>query len=166
VRKSDEQRFRSLADLRGRRVATLGATLAYDLLAAARTREGFEVVMYEDDVHPYSDLVLGRVDAVVLDEILARRGVRRNKNLVDQDTPLAVGHYAGILSPGNVALRDSMDAILRGAMRDGRLESIFRRWKVWNDDQPRLYERLLKTETPNPIEPSSLAGEPAAKHIG
>lgn len=166
VRRGDEQRFRSLADLRGRRVATLGATLAYDLLAAARTRDGFEVVMYEDDVHPYSDLVLGRVDAVVLDEILARRGVRRNQNLVDQHTPLAIGHYAGILSPGNVALRDSMDAILRGAMRDGRLESIFRRWKVWNDDQSRLYERLLKTETPNPIEPSSLAGEPAAKRIG
>ena len=26
-------------------------------------------------------------------------------------------------------------------MRDGRLEAIFRRWKMWNDDQPRLYAR-------------------------
>src|SRR6266545_2468662 len=32
VRAADRERFRSLADLRGRRVATLGATLAYDLL--------------------------------------------------------------------------------------------------------------------------------------
>src|SRR5262249_29709448 len=51
----------------------------------------------------------------------------------------------------------SMDAILRGAMRDGRLEAIFRRWNVWNEDQPRLYARLLESETPNPVEPSSLA---------
>jgi polar amino acid transport system substrate-binding protein len=28
-------------------------------------------------------------------------------------------------------------------MRDGRLERIFRKWSVWNDDQPKLYEQLL-----------------------
>ena len=30
-----------------------------------------------------------------------------------------------------------MNEILRQAMRDGRLEAIFRQWKMWNDDQPR-----------------------------
>jgi polar amino acid transport system substrate-binding protein len=29
-------------------------------------------------------------------------------------------------------------------MQNGRLEGIFRRWNVWNDDQPRLYARLLQ----------------------
>jgi polar amino acid transport system substrate-binding protein len=28
-------------------------------------------------------------------------------------------------------------------MRDGTLERIFRRWEVWNDDQPALYARVL-----------------------
>lgn len=28
-------------------------------------------------------------------------------------------------------------------MRDGRLEAIFRRWGMWNEDQPRLYARIL-----------------------
>jgi polar amino acid transport system substrate-binding protein len=28
-------------------------------------------------------------------------------------------------------------------MRDGRLEAIFRRWNMWNADQPRLYARVL-----------------------
>ncbi len=28
-------------------------------------------------------------------------------------------------------------------MRDGRLERIFRKWHVWNDDQPRLYAAVL-----------------------
>jgi len=166
VRAGDRQRIRSLADLRGRRVATLGATLAWDLLTGARERNGFEVVTYEDDVHPYSDLVLGRVDAVVLDQILAQRGVRRSLGLINQDTPLAVGHYAAILAPGNLALRDSMDAILRGAMRDGRLEAILRRWNVWNADQPRLYARLLESRIPNPVEPSSLAAQGTARMSG
>jgi His/Glu/Gln/Arg/opine family amino acid ABC transporter permease subunit len=160
VRAADRNRFRTLADLRGRRVATLGATLAYDLLVQDQARDGIVPVTYEDDVHPYSDLVLGRVDAVVLDQILAQRGLRRNPGLANQDTPLAVGHYVGILAPGNQAMRDRMDATLRAAMRDGRLEAILRKWNVWNQDQPRLYARLLQEPGPNPIAPSSLA--PAA----
>jgi polar amino acid transport system substrate-binding protein len=157
VRASDAARYRSLSDLRGRRVATLGATLAYDLLADAQARYGIIPVTYEDDVHPYGDLVLGRVDAVVLDAILAQRGVRRNAGLVNQSTPMATGHYVGILAPGQTSLRDRMNAVLRDAMRDGRLEAIFRRWAVWNEDQPRLYARVLADASQYPVAASSLA---------
>src|SRR5215471_18455055 len=166
VRAADAGRYRSLSDLRGKRVATLGATLAYDLLVEAQARDGIVPVTYEDDVHPYSDLVLGRVDAVVLDQILANRGVRRNATLVNQDAPLAVGHYVGILAPGSTALRDRMNAILREAMRDGRLEAILRKWKVWNEDQPRLYAHVLADPSPNPVAPSSLAPAGVAHPMG
>jgi len=147
VREADRDRYRTLADLRGRRVATLGATLAYDMLAAAQTEHGVVPVTYEDDVHPYSDLGLGRVDAVVLDAVLADRGVRRNAGLVNQDADLGVGYYVGVLGPGQSALRDRIDGILREAMRDGRLEAVFRHWDMWNEDQPRLYARLLAGES-------------------
>jgi len=147
VRATDRVRFRTLADLRGRRVATLGATLAYDLLVAAQTEHGIEVVTYEDDVHPYTDLTLGRVDAVVLDEVLAERGVRRDDGLVNQVTDLGTGFYVGVLSPAQTPLRDRIDAILKQAMRDGRLEAIFRRWNMWNNEQPRLYARVLAGES-------------------
>src|SRR6188768_470757 len=142
VRKRDGERYRSLADLRGRRVATLGATLAYDILLKAETDYGLVPVTYEDDVHPYSDLALGRVDAVLLDQVLAQRGVRRNPVLTNSNDHVAVGHYVGILAHDNAALRDRIDETLRGAMRDGRLEAIFQRWGVWNDDQARLYASL------------------------
>ena len=142
VREADAARFRTLADLAGRRVATLGATLAYDLLVEAQAEHGIVPVTYEDDVHPYSDLSLGRVDAVLLDEVLAERGVRRNPGLFNQSTDVGAGSYVGILAPENAALRDRMNEILREARRDGRLEAIFRRWNMWNDDQARLYARL------------------------
>ena len=143
VREADAARFRTLADLSGRRIATLGATLAYDLLVKAQAEYGVVPVTYEDDVHPYSDLALGRVDAVLLDEVLALRGVRRNPGLTNRSTDVGAGHYVGILAPDNDALRDRMDDILRQAMKDGRLEAIFRKWDMWNDDQPRLYARLI-----------------------
>src|SRR5688572_17649946 len=90
VRDADRDRFRTLADLRGRRVATLGATLAYDILVSAQAEHGIVPVTYEDDVHPYTDLALGRVDAVVLDYVLAERGVRRNPGLVNQAAQIGV----------------------------------------------------------------------------
>jgi polar amino acid transport system substrate-binding protein len=60
-----------------------------------------------------------------------------------QPQTVAIGHYVGVLAPGNAPLRDAIDEILRGAMRDGRLEAIFRKWRVWNDDQPKLYAQIL-----------------------
>jgi polar amino acid transport system substrate-binding protein len=161
VRSADRDRYRTLADLRGRQVATLGATQAYDVLSAAASRDGFTVVAYEDDVHPYADLALGRVDAVVLDHILAERGVRRNPGLVNQAEAVAVGHYVGLLAPGQTALRDACNAMLRAAMRDGRLEAIFRRWNVWTPDQARLYREQTKgvdvsaADPPPPVAPAT-----------
>src|SRR5207253_2608137 len=66
VRNADAQRYTSLADLRGKRVGTLAGTIAYELLLKAERDHGVQPVSYEDDVHPYSDLIVGRLDAVLL----------------------------------------------------------------------------------------------------
>jgi polar amino acid transport system substrate-binding protein len=147
VRAADAPRLRTLADLRGRRVATLAATLAFDLLTEAEKEHGLVVVAYEDDVHPYTDLAVGRVDAVLLDEVLAERGVRRHPGLTNQPQSVGVGYYVGILAPENKDLRNQIDGILKQAMRDGRLETIFRRWRMWNDDQRDLYARVTADES-------------------
>lgn len=142
VRAADRQRFATLAELRGRRVATLAGTIAYEKLLEAERLYGITAVSYDDDVHPYSDLLVGRVDAVLLDNVLADRAMQRNAGLHTQPETVAVGAYVIITAPENTILRDRVDGILQAAMRDGRLEAIFRRWKVWNDDQPALYTRL------------------------
>ena len=146
VRPEDAVRIQSLADLRARRVATLSTTIAYDLLLAARDSTGLIPVSYDDDVHPYTDLVRGRVDAVLLDHIIAERALRRlgGTGFVILPQPVATGHYVGVLARADSALRDSIDAVLREAMRDGSLEQIFRRWDVWDPSQGALFERVLR----------------------
>jgi polar amino acid transport system substrate-binding protein len=146
VRDADAARYRSLADLRGRRVATLSGTIAYDILLRAESNQGIVAVSYEDDVHPFSDLVIGRVDAVLLDNVLAERRHGTIQGFTIQPQTIAVSHYVGVLAPQNAPLRDTIDEILRTAMRDGTLERIFRKWRVWNDDQPALYARVLAKE--------------------
>lgn len=162
VREADALRYRSLEDLRGRRVATMSATLAYEILLEAEAERGVVPVSYDDDVHPYADLAIGRVDAVLLDAVLAERSVRRHPGLVNQPTDVGVGHYVGILRPENADLRDRVDEILLAAMRDGRLEAIFRRWNMWNEDQPRLYARLFAGEEVTTEAPGSDAASLSA----
>ena len=147
VRDGDATRFRTLANLRGRRVATLAGTIAYEILLRAEREFGIQAVSYDDDVHPYSDLVIGRVDAVLLDNVLAERRARALSGFTIQPQSVAVGHYVGVLAVHNTELRDKINEILRGAMRDGTLEEIFRKWSVWNDDQPKLYARVLAGES-------------------
>jgi len=124
----------------------MGGTVAYQILLDAQSTTGLTAVSYDDDVHPYTDLLLGRIDAVVLDNVLAERRSRATVGLTIQPDAISVGHYVGVLGIRDIRLRDSANDILRGAMRDGTLEGIFKKWKVWNDDQPRLYRRLLAGE--------------------
>ncbi len=143
VRASDRARFRTLADLKGRRVGTLGATMAWEMLLEAERSSGVVPVSYDDDVHPYSDLITGRVDAVLLDHVLAERSLRRVGGFVVQPTALAVGHYVAVLAARDSVLRDSVNATLRARMLDGSLERVFRSWNVWDDRQAQYQQRLL-----------------------
>jgi polar amino acid transport system substrate-binding protein len=140
----DAGRWRRLRDLRGRRVATLGATMAYDLLLAAKDSFGVIPVSYDDDVHPYSDLIAGRVDAVLLDHIIAKR--RSSPRFVIQPEAVATGYYVGVLARSDSTLRDSVDAVLIAAMRDGALEQIYQRWDVWDPSQGELFRRITGGE--------------------
>jgi polar amino acid transport system substrate-binding protein len=151
VRDADASRVRGLADLRGKRVGTLAGTIAYEILLRAEREHGIEAVSYEDDVHPYSDLILGRVDAVLLDNVLAERRHRAMHGFTVQPQTVAVGHYVGVFAPSNAPMRDTADEILRGAMRDGALERILRKWNVWNDDQPALYAQILQGKPIAPV---------------
>lgn len=144
VRKGDRDRFRDFRDLRGHRVGTLAGTIAYERLLQAEKEDGIIVVSYDDDVHPYEDLRDGRLDAVLLDDIIAMRSMRRMSGLYTHAQPFATGHYIGVLAKENAALRDRINEILKARMHDGTLERIDRKWGIWDDSQRRFFARTLR----------------------
>lgn len=146
VRAEDRGKFATLAALRGRRVGTLGGTIAYEKLLAAQMTDGIICVSYDDDVHPYADLRAGRLDAVLLDNIIAARSMRRVPGLYTEPQPVATSHYIGVLATTNTALRDQINGILRARMADGTLERIYRKWKIWDDYQPAFFASVLSAE--------------------
>ncbi len=169
VRPADSSRYRKLSDLANHKVATLGATMAYQLLLDAQRDQGVIPVSYDDDIHPYSDLVAGRVDAVLLDNIIADRSLRRTPGFVVQPVPVATGYYVAVFAKSNAALRDSADAILRARMKDGSLEKTFRDWGVWDSTQVGHFARVLEREEQNPsLKPSAQkpsAGSSVASYL-
>jgi hypothetical protein len=123
VRDADAAKFRSLADLRGKTVGTLGGTIAYEiLLRAEREQHGLHAVSYDDDVHPYSDLVMGRVDAVLLDNVLAeRRSAHAGISRIQPQT-VAIGHYVGVLARERAAARRINEILRAHARRHARAD--------------------------------------------
>jgi polar amino acid transport system substrate-binding protein len=162
VRRADKDRFRTLADLAGRQVGTLVATEAYEILRKAQQKHGLTAFSYDDDVHPYEDLQLGRIDAVLLDNVVASRELRRRPSLIAQPETVEPGTYVGVLAPSNTVLRDAINKVLLAAMADGRLEKTFRAYGLFNEDQRDLYARTLSAATGLPAG-SPTEAEQAAK---
>lgn len=148
VRSADRRVISGLSHLRGKRIGAMGGTVGYQLLVDDQGRYGLSIVVYDDDVHPYEDLLRGRIDAVLLDNVLAARAMRRTPGLYTHfDKPVSKGYYVVVTARENVALRDRVNEILVARMRDGTLERIYRKWGIWNDLQQPLFNELV-TQVP------------------
>ena len=143
VRREDAARVRDLSDLRGHRVATLGASLAADVVAGS----GVEMVLHEGVEEPYLDLEQGRVDGVVLDHIIAARyGVPRPA--LRQVAEVGEGVYAMAFRPADGALAIAVDGALAQMKETGELRAILTRWGLWDARQAALDEVTPSTPTP------------------
>ena len=125
VRDADAARFRTLADLGDHRVATLGGTLAYEILLRAERDHHITAVSYDDDVHPYTDLILGRVDAVLFDNVLAERRKKAVPGYTVQPESAAISHYVGspVGQERAAARHGERDPARRDARRHARADS-------------------------------------------
>ena len=124
----------SLEALDGKRVATLNQTFAHDLL---KTR-GVEIVLYEGQQEPYADLAQGRVEAVLLDHVIADVYGCPLPEIRCLPDDVARGSYVIGLAKGRDALKRAVDAALVAMRRDGELERILRAWKLWDARQETL----------------------------
>jgi polar amino acid transport system substrate-binding protein len=115
-------------------VGTLEDTAADRLLH----ERGITATMYDGVVEPYRDLVLGRIDAVLLDLPIAIYYAKPNPDLEFAGTAVARGTYAIMFQKGNEALKHRIDAALEKMIQDGRLRAILERWNLWDDQQAAL----------------------------
>lgn len=141
ARKNDASIGHSLDALAGIRVGTLNGSLGFELLRSRATP-----VVYEGCAEPYLDLVQGRIDAVLLDDIIATRyGAPHPELRVVSD--LAEGTYAIGFQKDALELRDAVNAALAKLTRAGALEAILRKHGLWNERQTKLTEAIPHAQT-------------------
>src|SRR2546428_3176564 len=131
VRRDDGTGAHGLGDFRGRRVGTLEGSLALELV---RRAPGVEAVLYEGVEEPYLDLEHGRLDGVLLDNIIAARYGLLRPTLRAVAT-VGEGVYAIGVRPDEAALLTAVDGALAAMMRDGELRAILARWHLWDGRQ-------------------------------
>ena len=124
---------RSVFDLAGKRVGTLNQTYAYDIL---RMLYG-DAKVYEGNEEPYSDLELGRTDAVLLDNIIADRYgcTAQHPTLRCLPYDVARGTYVIGIRRADPELKQAIDGALAGMRADGELERILRKARIWDARQ-------------------------------
>lgn len=137
VRAADRDRFRSLADLAGRRISVLNGSASVDVLREAGWPDEL-IVQYDDSLAPYVDLVNGRVDGSLAESIIAGYYAEAIRGLYRVPGTFAPGAYAGALRKGEPELRAAIDAALERMKASGELGRIYQRWGVWTDEQHAL----------------------------
>lgn len=131
---ADDRRIKELADCRGKLVGTLSGSAAEALLAA----EGIESRGYDGQVEPYKDLELGRLDAVLLDTPIAAYFAGNNPRLKFVGARLGRGEYGIAMRKEDADVATALDEALSELMASGELQRIFRKWRLWNEDQAEL----------------------------
>lgn len=126
VRRQDADRFHNLQRLEGSAVGTLANSLAHELL---RSQAAVRIVLYEGVDEPLTDLEVGRIDAVLIDDVIARRYLPRHPEVMEV-TRVGSGNYSMVLRASDRALRDALSSTLDVLDQSGELRQILLRWDI------------------------------------
>ncbi|HEX3776881.1 MAG TPA: ABC transporter substrate-binding protein/permease [Polyangiaceae bacterium] len=143
--------LRTLDELAGRRVGTLNQTVAQELLVAHHA----DVALYEGQQEPYMDLVNGRVEAVLLDHVIADRYGCSLPALFCVPEDLARGSYVIAMRPADSELAARVDAALATLTTRGDLRRILEHWNLWDARQSELAARTAEEAKARTSAPSS-----------
>jgi polar amino acid transport system substrate-binding protein len=98
-------------------------------------QQGIPLRSYEEPLTAYRDLELKRIDAVVMDVPAEAFYARSNPNLRPAGPPFTRGLYVIGLRKGDLALKAEVDAAIDKIIFDGTLETILKKWGLWNEAQ-------------------------------
>lgn len=138
VARADDTRFETIEQIKkfNGLVGTMGETRSAWMLEDA----GVKAKMYDGQAEPFQDLVLGRVDAVLLDYPITVYYGRPNPKLKLVGKPVNPGLYAIAFRRADEQLAQQCDAALLRIGRSGELKKICEKWQIWTEDQATLFD--------------------------
>lgn len=139
VRAEDKDKYKTLADLKGHKVATLSGAQANNVLKEAGWTDD-RIQPMPDSQTPYEELVSKRVDAVVQEDLITAfyASPAKNPKVFMIPATFSPGKYAVAVRPGDQSLVNEINRVLELMMDNGELAEIYQRWNIMNDRQTTL----------------------------
>jgi polar amino acid transport system substrate-binding protein len=139
VVQASEKNIFKFADLKGKKVGTLGGAVSQQML---KELGNVDIRTYTGQAEPYEDLVLGRLDAVFMDLPIAVYYAKSNPKLKFLGEPLGEGSYGIVMRSGDVELKTQIDRVIGKLFRNGKLQQIYEKWGIWNASQKNIAKYL------------------------
>jgi polar amino acid transport system substrate-binding protein len=116
-------------DLAGKKVGAQVSTTAHDSAIKLLQKIKFDLSTYDQVIQPFQDLKTGRLDAIIVDEVVARYYVTQDKSSYKVSSGKLTNEPIAIcFSKDNTSLRDKIDSILDGFQKDGTMKKISEKW--------------------------------------
>jgi polar amino acid transport system substrate-binding protein len=116
-------------DLAGRKVGVQVSTTAHDSANKLLEKIKFTLSTYDQVIQPFQDLKTGRIEAVIVDEVVARYYVTKDKTSFKVSSGKLTNEPISIcFKKTNTALRDKIEAVLVGFQKDGTMKKISEKW--------------------------------------
>lgn len=128
------ERVQSLAELRGKPVASTIGTTSIQHLAKVNEQQGLNIRILGglDDPEGFQLVRSGRAAAFLMDDVIIRAVLAQQGPSADDyrisDQPLTVEPYAIGLRKGDPQFKALVDGVLAGLYRSGEIHAIYRRW--------------------------------------
>ncbi len=117
------------ADLEGKKVGLQTGSTAVAALEKDPISKKLTQVTYENNVLALTDLNIGRIDAVVMDEVVARYMISKSGNLYKVlNDSFNEEYYAIAFKKGNTELKDKVEKALAEMAADGTSSEISKKW--------------------------------------
>ncbi|GHD62551.1 transporter substrate-binding domain-containing protein [Jeongeupia chitinilytica] len=126
VRKNETRSFKSLDDLKGKK---LGLGLGTNYADMAKAVAGVEVKTYPGAPEYLQDLAQGRLDAALNDSLMIPFAIKESRLPVKPGAPVGALSKSGIpFAKGNPAFKAAVDKALADMHKDGSFAKISTKW--------------------------------------
>jgi len=126
--RTNDNIIQRLEDCRGKKVGTLKGSLAQRILEA---RDDLQVLSYDGQINAYEDLSNGRLDAVLMDHIIALYNIPPLPQLKMVGPPVGRLEYGIGVRKEDSALLQEINSALDQMISSGELRKILDRWNLW-----------------------------------
>lgn len=154
--RAETENITNLDDLKGKKCGTLKASLAERILVE---HGGIDVRTYDSEVNSFYDLENGRLDAVLIDEPVAKYYAAWNPQLKLINTPIGEMKYGIVFNKKDTVLMEEVNKAIFRMISSGELREILDKWKLWNyhmavflndksesQTRPEEYERFIQQQ--------------------